>query len=110
MQWTIDGIAICTATRSQSYPQLVSDGSGGAIFTWYDTRSGINHDIYAQRIKHENVPVDEEDDDDANDDDDSAPEQVAIPGFNLMIISMILVISVISVVKMLNRKNRIIRR
>ena len=48
-QWTADGVAICTASGSQSYPQIASDGSGGAIITWYDGRSG-NDDIYAQRV------------------------------------------------------------
>ncbi|MHA1439276.1 MAG: hypothetical protein ACTSPD_17025 [Promethearchaeota archaeon] len=48
-QWTANGTAICTATGSQYKPQLVSDGSGGAIITWYDGRNG-NYDIFAQRI------------------------------------------------------------
>jgi hypothetical protein len=47
--WTTDGVAICTATGHQYYPQLVSDGSGGAIITWYDYR-GTSSDIYAQRV------------------------------------------------------------
>ncbi|MFA5772360.1 MAG: hypothetical protein WC974_06500, partial [Thermoplasmata archaeon] len=51
VQWTANGTAISTATDSQSSPQLVSDGTGGAIITWYDKRSGTsNYDIYAQRI------------------------------------------------------------
>ena len=49
VQWTADGVAICTAASHQQYPTIVSDGSGGAIITWYDFRSG-NYDIYAQRI------------------------------------------------------------
>jgi len=49
-QWTDNGVAICTAARDQYDPQLVSDGSGGAIITWYDNRSGINYDIYAQGV------------------------------------------------------------
>ncbi len=48
-QWTPDGVAVCAADRSQSDPQLISDGSGGAIIAWRDDRSG-NYDIYAQRI------------------------------------------------------------
>jgi hypothetical protein len=51
VQWTADGVAICTATNVQSYPSLVPDGSGGAIITWPDLRAGGNNwDIYAQRI------------------------------------------------------------
>ena len=49
VQWTSNGVAICTATSDQSVPTIVSDGSGGAIITWRDSRSGIN-DIYARRI------------------------------------------------------------
>ena len=47
--WTDNGTAICTAADYQDYPQLVSDGSGGAIIAWQDNRSG-NYDIYAQRV------------------------------------------------------------
>jgi len=49
-QWTDNGVAMCTAANNQYSPQLVSDGSGGAIITWYDNRSGINYDIYAQGV------------------------------------------------------------
>ena len=48
-QWTANGSAICTALGGQSYPQIVSDGSGGAIITWEDYRNG-NADIYAQGV------------------------------------------------------------
>jgi hypothetical protein len=49
-QWTTDGAPISMASRSQLYPTLVSDGAGGAVITWEDSRSGTNWDIYAQRI------------------------------------------------------------
>ena len=49
VRWTVDGAAICTDPNSQSAPQITSDGSGGAIVTWNDHRSG-NGDIYAQRV------------------------------------------------------------
>ena len=48
-QWTIDGVAICTATNVQDNPQIASDGAGGAIITWEDKRTGT-FDIYAQRV------------------------------------------------------------
>ncbi len=47
--WITDGVEICMATLGQRLPQLVSDGAGGAIITWYDYRSGST-DIYAQRV------------------------------------------------------------
>ena len=50
VQWTADGVAICTASNSQEYPKICDDGAGGAIITWYDYRSGSNYDIYAQKI------------------------------------------------------------
>jgi len=50
VQWTVDGLPICTALESQYDPQIASDGSGGAIITWYDYRSLIYPDIYAQRV------------------------------------------------------------
>jgi hypothetical protein len=51
-QWTADGAALCTVDGLQIYPTIVSDGAGGAIVTWEDTRSGVLHpsDIYAQRV------------------------------------------------------------
>jgi hypothetical protein len=50
VQWTTDGVAISTAAGRQEIPTIVSDGSGGAIITWYDNRSGTNADIYAQQV------------------------------------------------------------
>ena len=49
VQWTADGVALCTGAGTQASPTLVSDGAGGAIVTWSDLRNG-NTDIYAQRI------------------------------------------------------------
>ena len=49
VQWTSDGVPVCTAAQFRYYPKLISDGYGGAIITWYDYRSGY-WDIYAQRI------------------------------------------------------------
>ena len=55
-QWTADGVALCTAVNDQVAPQIVSDGAGGAIVTWYDRRAGTNYDIYAQRVNASGVP------------------------------------------------------
>ena len=50
VQWTANGVALCTASGAQQYPTIISDGTGGAIVTWQDQRSGTSRDIYAQRI------------------------------------------------------------
>jgi hypothetical protein len=47
--WGATGAAVCTATGTQTTPQVAADGSGGAIIAWTDSRSGTN-DIYAQRV------------------------------------------------------------
>ena len=49
VQWIANGIAMCTAISDQLYPQIVSDGAGGAIATWVDGRH-FSQDVYAQRI------------------------------------------------------------
>lgn len=55
--WTVDGVPICTAADVQAYPDLCSDGAGGAIITWRDSRyySSTGVDIYAQRINASGV-------------------------------------------------------
>jgi uncharacterized protein (DUF2141 family) len=51
VQWTVNGVAICTAADNQSEPAITGDGAGGAYITWQDQRLGFNNsDIYAQRI------------------------------------------------------------
>ncbi len=54
VQWTADGVAICSATGAQTVPQLKNDGSNGAIITWVDSRSGTT-DIYSQKINSSGV-------------------------------------------------------
>ncbi|HTP80635.1 MAG TPA: hypothetical protein VMM57_09550, partial [Bacteroidota bacterium] len=58
-QWSTNPIinnAICTAAYDQYSPTIVSDGSGGAIITWQDLRSGNDFDIYAQYINAAGTP------------------------------------------------------
>lgn len=50
VQWTANGVALCTAAQQQTQVAIAPDGTGGAIVTWQDFRSGANSDIYAQRI------------------------------------------------------------
>jgi len=51
--WSLEGKPVCTALYLQQQPRLILEGSGGAILTWQDTRSGsqLNADVYAQRIQ-----------------------------------------------------------
>ncbi|MGD1047895.1 MAG: T9SS type A sorting domain-containing protein [Candidatus Krumholzibacteriaceae bacterium] len=52
-QWTANGVPVCTAAGAQERLKLTSDGSGGAIATWQDFRSGgaqTNLDVYVQRV------------------------------------------------------------
>jgi hypothetical protein len=50
VQWTLDGVAMCTAANRQNRPVIVSDNAGGAIIVWEDYRDGSQHDVYAQRV------------------------------------------------------------
>jgi hypothetical protein len=55
-QWTTYGVAACTTSYIQHRPMIVSDGAGGAIVTWEDSRSVTETDIYAQRLSSAGVP------------------------------------------------------
>lgn len=47
--WTANGVTVCAASLSQVTPAVASDGAGGAIIAWRDSRNGAS-DIYAQRL------------------------------------------------------------
>jgi hypothetical protein len=47
--WAAEGVPICSKTGNQLNPQILPDGSGGALIAWYDRRDG-HYDVYAQRI------------------------------------------------------------
>jgi hypothetical protein len=49
VQWESDGVLIGGQVGYQKYPDLASDGAGGAIIAWQDWRDGKG-DIYAQRL------------------------------------------------------------
>lgn len=49
VQWAANGITACNAVSGQSNPTLASDGAGGAIMAWDDSRDG-GADIYAQHV------------------------------------------------------------
>jgi len=50
VQWTNEGVAVCTAANKQVNARLTGDGSGGAIFAWTDMRDNSTYAVYAQRI------------------------------------------------------------
>jgi hypothetical protein len=54
VQWTSNGVALCTAVNDQLYPVIVPDGAGGAIAVWWDSRNGP-YDLYAQKINASGV-------------------------------------------------------
>ena len=49
LKWAANGVAVCTQGGEQETPMIASDGAGGAIITWVDSRSGTK-DIYAQKV------------------------------------------------------------
>ncbi|SEP55245.1 T9SS type A sorting domain-containing protein [Flavobacterium urocaniciphilum] len=57
IQWTNNGVAICTAPDSQSYPSIISNNNGGAIITWSDGRNSSTsaYDIFAQCINSNGI-------------------------------------------------------
>ena len=51
--WPTDpavNLPVCTASGAQQDPSVVSDGRGGTIICWTDSRSGFMSTIYAQRL------------------------------------------------------------
>jgi hypothetical protein len=49
--WQEDGLPVSAAAGTQWYPQLASDGAGGAVITWTDGRAGSSdNNIFAQRV------------------------------------------------------------
>jgi hypothetical protein len=49
-QWTANGIVICNDFNRQGGVQICSDGAGGAVIGWGDTRSGPIWQTYGQRV------------------------------------------------------------
>ncbi len=49
LSWTPNGVVVSAATGTQSSPDILADGSLGAIVAWRDDRNGTG-DIYAQRL------------------------------------------------------------
>lgn len=49
ISWTPGGVPIAVQSDSQGRPQLVSDGAGGAVIVWQDSRT-IPTRVYAQHV------------------------------------------------------------
>ncbi|MBU8921480.1 MAG: T9SS type A sorting domain-containing protein [Bacteroidales bacterium] len=49
MRWALNGEPICIQEDNQTIPVMTTDGSGGAIIAWQDSRNG-DLDTYAMRI------------------------------------------------------------
>ncbi|HTR82738.1 MAG TPA: T9SS type A sorting domain-containing protein [Bacteroidota bacterium] len=54
--WTAGGVVVSNATNLQEYPQIVSDGSGGAVIALQDFRDGAHFQGYVQRLNASGVP------------------------------------------------------
>lgn len=48
---------VCNANGNQEEVRIISDGSGGSIITWMDSRPAGNTDIFAQRLNSSGVPL-----------------------------------------------------
>src|SRR5579862_8346023 len=45
-----DGVAVCTSGTDQTNPDICTDGAGGAIIVWQDSRSTTDIDIWVQAM------------------------------------------------------------
>ncbi len=48
--WSVGGLEICGAADDQEDLRVASDGVGGAVIVWEDSRAGVYADVYAQRV------------------------------------------------------------
>lgn len=55
VEWSMNGLPVCTASQDQRAPELIPDGQGGAIIVWMDSRGVADYDIYVQRVSSEGV-------------------------------------------------------
>lgn len=57
LKWASGGVPVCTAPNAQNQPQIVQDGSGGAIIAWGDGRDLTNSNMYAQHLNSVGAPL-----------------------------------------------------
>ncbi|MFT4968629.1 MAG: hypothetical protein ACI9O4_000359 [Chitinophagales bacterium] len=48
--WGLDGIVICNEFSDEAAPSITTDEKDGIIIAWSDERTGLERDVYAQRI------------------------------------------------------------
>jgi FlgD Ig-like domain len=53
--WSSVDMPVCTATGSQTAPEIALDGTGGAFIVWEDTRDGSL--IYMQKLDSDGAPA-----------------------------------------------------
>ena len=56
VQWTADGISVCTAIGDRLNLAIDDDGFGGALLAWEDYRA-FGGDIYSQKIDGSGAPI-----------------------------------------------------
>jgi hypothetical protein len=60
IQWGPAGVPLCSAIGNQDHPVLTSDGAGGTIVAWNDSRfasPGPIIEIFAQRVSGSGIPL-----------------------------------------------------
>ncbi len=56
--WTANGVVVSNAVNFQGQAHATSDGAGGVIVAWEDTRNlAFSTDVYAQRMNGAGVPL-----------------------------------------------------
>ncbi|MBU1942590.1 MAG: IPT/TIG domain-containing protein [Actinobacteria bacterium] len=56
-RWASNGVVVCNVDNHQNLPEAVSDGTGGVIVVWQDTRTaGTDYSVYAQRLNSAGQP------------------------------------------------------
>lgn len=53
--WTLNGRMLAPSAFVQSAPVATSDGAGGTIVAWVDSRAGSHTDIYVQRVNGQGI-------------------------------------------------------
>lgn len=54
--WPVNGLAVCDAPGTRGAPAIASDGAGGVIISWQDSRPGsAGFDIFALRVTNTGV-------------------------------------------------------